>query len=57
MKKTRILLPVLVLALGFFLAFGNLAILAAFARGGQAAVITTLSGLYPLISVPMAVSW
>jgi len=45
----------LVLALGFFLAFGNLAILAAFARGGKAAVITPLSGLYPLISVPVAV--
>lgn len=47
---------ILVLALGFFLAFGNLAILAAFARGGQAAVITPLSGLYPLISVPVAVA-
>lgn len=45
----------LVLAVGFFLAFGNYAILAAFARGGKAAVITPLSSLYPLISVPVAV--
>ena len=45
----------LVLALGFFLAFGNVAILAAFAREGKAAVITPLSGLYPVVSVPLAV--
>ncbi|MGI8605518.1 MAG: DMT family transporter [Verrucomicrobiales bacterium] len=45
----------LVLALGFFLAFGNLAILAAFARGGKAAIIAPLGSLYPLISVPIAV--
>lgn len=45
----------LVLALGFFLAFGNFAILTAFARGGQAAVIAPLGGLYPVISVPLAV--
>ena len=42
----------LVLALGFFLAFGNYAMLAAFARGGKAAIIAPLGGLYPLISVP-----
>ena len=46
---------IVVLALGFFLAFGNLAILAAFAKGGKAAIITPLSGLYPVISVPIAV--
>jgi transporter family protein len=45
----------LVIAVGFFLGFGNLAILAAFARGGQAAVITPLSSLYPLLSIPAAV--
>jgi uncharacterized membrane protein len=45
----------LVLVLGFFLAFGNLAIVVAFARGGKAAVITPLGGLYPVISVPIAV--
>jgi len=45
----------LVLAIGFFLAFGNFAILAAFARGGKAAVITPLGSLYPTISVPIAV--
>src|SRR5438128_2199376 len=45
----------LVLALGFFLAFGNFAIIAAFARGGKAAVIMPLGTLYPMISVPIAV--
>lgn len=44
----------LVLALGFFLAFGNFAVLAAFARGGKAAVIAPLGSLYPIISVPIA---
>jgi drug/metabolite transporter (DMT)-like permease len=48
---------VIVLALGFFLAFGNLAILCAFARHGKAAVISPLSNLYPIISVPVAVFW
>jgi drug/metabolite transporter (DMT)-like permease len=43
-----------VLALGFFLAFGNFAMLAAFACGGKAAVIAPLGGLYPVISVPVA---
>jgi drug/metabolite transporter (DMT)-like permease len=46
-----------VLALGFFLAFGNFAILAAFAHGGKAAVIAPLGSLYPLVSVPIAVLW
>lgn len=45
----------LVLALGFFLAFGNFAILGAFARGGKAAIIAPLGSLYPLVSVPIAV--
>lgn len=45
----------LVLALGFFLAFGNFAVLAAFARSGKAAVIAPLGSLYPIISVPIAV--
>lgn len=45
---------VVVFALGFFIAFGNFAVLAAYARGGKAAVIAPLSNLYPLISVPAA---
>jgi len=44
-----------VLAIGFFIAFGNFAVLAAFARGGKASVITPLGSLYPMISVPIAV--
>jgi drug/metabolite transporter (DMT)-like permease len=46
---------IIVVALGFFIAFGNFAVLAAYARGGQASVIAPLSNLYPLISVPVAV--
>ncbi len=49
---TRIL--VLVVALGFFFGLGNYGILAAFANQGQASVITPLSGLYPLVSIPLA---
>lgn len=45
----------LVLALGFFLALGNVAILVAFARGGKAAIIAPLGSLYPIVSVPIAV--
>jgi transporter family protein len=44
-----------VLALGFFLAFGNWALLAAYSHGGKAAVLAPLTGLYPVISVPLAV--
>jgi drug/metabolite transporter (DMT)-like permease len=47
----------IVVALGFFIAFGNFAVLAAYARGGQASVIAPLSNLYPLVSVPVAVLW
>jgi drug/metabolite transporter (DMT)-like permease len=41
-------------ALGFTLAFGNLTILLAFASGGKASVVAPLSGLYPLVSIPIA---
>jgi len=44
----------LVLTLGLTLALGNLAVLAAFACGGRAAIITPLAGLYPLVSLPIA---
>jgi drug/metabolite transporter (DMT)-like permease len=43
-----------VLALGFFLAFGNYAVLAAYARSGKAAVIAPLVNLYPLVSIGCA---
>ena len=46
---------IIVVGLGFFLAFGNLAVLRAFALGGKAAVIGPLGSLYPVISVPLAV--
>jgi len=45
----------LVIALGFFLAIGNVAILLAFACGGKASIIAPMGGLYPLVSVPIAI--
>jgi drug/metabolite transporter (DMT)-like permease len=44
----------LVSALGFCLAFGNFAVVLAYADG-KASVITPLAGLYPVVSVPVAV--
>jgi drug/metabolite transporter (DMT)-like permease len=44
----------LVAALGFFLAFGNYAVVLAYADG-KASVITPLASLYPVVSVPIAV--
>ena len=43
------------IALGLFFGVGNLAILLAFAREGKASVITPLTGLYPVVSIPLAV--
>lgn len=45
----------LVIAQGFFLALGNLAVLAAFAHQGKASIVTPLTALYPVISVPIAI--
>ncbi len=45
------------IAVGFTLALGNFAILAAFANGGKASIITPLTGLYPLISLTLIVLW
>ena len=47
----------LVIAQGFFLALGNLAVLAAFAVQGKASIVTPLTALYPLISVPIAIGF
>lgn len=44
-------------AIGFTLGLGNLTILNAFASGGKAAIIAPLAGLYPLVSIPLAVVW
>ena len=43
------------LAMGFALALGNLTILLAFSSGGKAAIIVPLAGLYPLVSIPIAI--
>ena len=42
-------------ALGFLFSLGNLAILFAFARGGKASIIAPLAGLYPVVSIPVAI--
>jgi drug/metabolite transporter (DMT)-like permease len=42
---------------GFFLALGNLTVLLAFSSGGKASIITPLAGLYPLVSIPIAILW
>lgn len=41
--------------LGFALALGNLALLLAFAHGGKASIITPITALYPLVSIPIAI--
>ena len=43
------------IALGFTLALGNLTILLAYSSGGKASIITPLAGLYPMVSIPIAV--
>jgi uncharacterized membrane protein len=45
----------LVLLLGLTLALGNVAILVAFASEGKASIIAPLAGLYPLVSIPIAI--
>jgi drug/metabolite transporter (DMT)-like permease len=42
-------------ALGFTLGLGNLTVLLAYSHGGKAAVIAPLSGLYPAVSLPIAI--
>jgi transporter family protein len=55
--KQKILLRdwLLATALGFLFSLGNLALLLAFARQGKASIITPLAGLYPLVSIPIAI--
>jgi drug/metabolite transporter (DMT)-like permease len=43
--------------MGFLLALGNLTVLLAFSSGGKASIITPLAGLYPLVSIPIAIFW
>jgi bacterial/archaeal transporter family protein len=45
----------LVIALGLFFSLGNYVILLAFAYDGKASIIAPLAGLYPLVSVPVAI--
>ena len=45
----------LAVLLGLTFAFGNFAILQAFARGGKASIIAPLAGLYPVVSIPIAI--
>lgn len=43
------------LLLGLLLGLGNLTVLAAYASNGKASIITPLSGLYPVVTVPLAI--
>jgi len=47
----------LVIGQGFFLALGNLAVLVAFADQGKASIVTPLTALYPVVSVPIAIGF
>lgn len=47
----------LVAGLGLFFSLGNFALLLAFARAGKASIIAPLAGLYPLVSVPIAIAF
>ncbi len=42
-------------AMGLLFSVGNLALLFAFARGGKASIIAPLAGLYPIVSIPVAI--
>jgi transporter family protein len=46
---------VLATVLGLFYGLGNWTLLAAFRHHGQASVVTPLSGLYPVVSIPLAI--
>lgn len=43
------------IAMGFALGFGNLTIMWALSSGGKASIVAPLSGLYPLVSLPIAI--
>ncbi len=45
----------LVILMGLLFAFGNLALLLAFAKNGKASIIAPLAGLYPMVSIPIAI--
>jgi uncharacterized membrane protein len=44
----------LVILIGLTFALGNFALLKAFASGGKASIIAPVAGLYPMVSIPMA---
>lgn len=44
----------ILLLLGLLFGLGNVFLLVAFARGGKAAIVTPLSGLYSVVAIPLA---
>jgi drug/metabolite transporter (DMT)-like permease len=44
-----------VAALGLTYGLGNLTVLAAYRYGGKASVVTPLTGLYPVVTIPLAI--
>lgn len=45
----------LAIVMGLLFAFGNLALLIAFSKNGKASIIAPLAGLYPMVSIPIAI--
>jgi drug/metabolite transporter (DMT)-like permease len=43
--------------LGASYGLGNLALLAAYRHGGKASIVTPVTGLYPVVAIPLAVLW
>lgn len=48
---------IILAALGVFFSLGNYAILLAFSLSGKASVIAPVAGLYPVVSVPIAIAF
>jgi drug/metabolite transporter (DMT)-like permease len=48
---------IILAALGIFFSLGNYAILLAFSLSGKASVIAPVAGLYPVVSVPIAIAF
>jgi len=42
---------------GLLLGLGNVTLLRAFGSGGKAAIVTPISGLYAIVTVPLAIVW
>jgi uncharacterized membrane protein len=46
---------ILVVALGLLFGLGNLTLISAYGNGGKASIVTPLSGLYSIVTIPLAI--